>query len=36
MKCPCCGEDMEKEKELEKTIIMKCKGCGLSDTSLKS
>jgi hypothetical protein len=36
LKCPCCGEEMLKDKELEKIIIMKCKGCGLSDTTIKS
>jgi len=27
---------MEKEKELENTVLMKCKECGLSDTQVKS
>ncbi|GBF24694.1 hypothetical protein MnTg01_01035 [archaeon MnTg01] len=36
MKCPCCGSEMKKEKELEKSILMKCVGCGMSDTRLKS
>jgi len=27
---------MEKEKELENSILMKCKECGLSDTRVKS
>ena len=36
MKCPCCGSEMKKEKELENTIVMKCGECGLSDTSVKS
>jgi hypothetical protein len=35
MKCACCGADMSKDKELEKTIIYKCKECGLSDSRLK-
>jgi hypothetical protein len=36
MKCPCCGSEMKKEKELENSILMKCVGCGISDTRLKS
>jgi len=36
MKCPCCGKDMQKIKDLEKSILMKCVQCGLSDTVLKS
>jgi len=27
---------MQKEKELENTILMKCVDCGLSDTAVKS
>jgi len=27
---------MQKEKELENTILMKCVECGLSDTAVKS
>ncbi|MEM3085266.1 MAG: hypothetical protein QXU32_12960 [Nitrososphaerales archaeon] len=33
--CPCCGEIMEAEEELEMSIRYRCKGCGLSDTRLK-
>lgn len=36
MKCPCCGSEMKKEKELEYSILMKCTVCGLSDTIVKS
>jgi predicted nucleic acid-binding Zn ribbon protein len=36
MKCPCCGSEMKKEKELEHSFLMKCTGCGLSDTVVKS
>ncbi len=35
MKCPCCGGEMIKDKETEKTINLKCRGCGLSNTELK-
>jgi DNA-directed RNA polymerase subunit RPC12/RpoP len=35
MDCACCGAEMLPDKELEKTIIYKCKQCGLSDTRLK-
>jgi hypothetical protein len=35
MKCPCCGGEMIKEKESEKTINLKCNDCGLSNTELK-
>jgi hypothetical protein len=34
MKCACCGSEMLPDKELEKTIIYKCKECGLSDSRL--
>jgi len=34
--CPCCGAQMEKTKVLEKTTLLKCTGCGLSDTRLNS
>ena len=34
--CPCCGSDMKVDKVLEKTTILKCSGCGLSDTRLNS
>ena len=36
MKCPCCGSEMEKEKELKNSILMRCVECGLSDTTIKS
>jgi uncharacterized Zn finger protein len=36
MKCPCCGSEMKVEKELGKSVLMKCTDCGLSDTKLKS
>ena len=35
MKCACCGTEMLPDKELEKTIIYKCKECGLNDSRLK-
>ncbi|MGC2681516.1 MAG: hypothetical protein WA323_06580 [Candidatus Nitrosopolaris sp.] len=35
MKCACCGADMLPDKELEDTIIYKCKECGLTDSRLK-
>jgi hypothetical protein len=35
MECACCGAEMLPDRELEKTIIYKCKQCGLSDTRLK-
>ena len=34
--CPCCGAEMRIEKVLENTTIVKCIGCGLSDTRLNS
>jgi len=34
--CPCCGSKMEKTKILDKTTVLKCTGCGLSDTRLNS
>lgn len=34
--CPCCGSDMKVDKVLENTKILKCSGCGLSDTRLNS
>jgi hypothetical protein len=34
--CPCCGSEMKEDKVLEKTTILKCSGCGLSDTRLNS
>jgi len=36
MKCPCCDSEMQKEKELKNSLSMKCVGCGLSDTTIKS
>jgi hypothetical protein len=32
--CPCCGAKMSVDKILENTIVLKCDGCGLSDTRL--
>jgi hypothetical protein len=32
--CPCCGSGMKIDKVLENTTILKCTGCGLSDTRL--
>ena len=34
--CPCCGSEMKVEKVLENTTVLKCGGCGLSDTRLNS
>jgi hypothetical protein len=34
--CPCCGAEMKTEKALEKSSIIKCTECGLSDTKLNS
>lgn len=34
--CPCCGSEMKKEKELKNSTVLKCSGCGLSDTRLNS
>ena len=34
--CPCCGSEMKVDKILENTTVLKCKGCGLSDTRLNS
>lgn len=34
--CPCCGSEMKIEKVLEKSSIIKCSECGLSDTKLNS
>ncbi len=34
--CPCCGADLKAEKVLEKTTIMRCTECGISDTRLNS
>jgi DNA-directed RNA polymerase subunit RPC12/RpoP len=35
MKCAGCGAEMLPDKELEKTIIYKCKQCALSDSKMK-
>jgi predicted RNA-binding Zn-ribbon protein involved in translation (DUF1610 family) len=35
MECAYCGAEMLQDRKLEKTIIYKCKQCGLSDTRLK-
>ena len=35
MQCPCCGAKMEKSQELEKSFLMRCTQCGLSNTVLK-
>jgi len=35
MNCPCCGGVMEKAQDLEASVLMKCKECGLSDTVLR-
>ena len=34
--CPCCGSEMKILKILEKSSIIKCQECGLSDTRLNS
>ena len=34
--CPCCGSEMKVDKVLENTKVIKCTGCGLSDTRLNS
>ena len=34
--CPCCGSQMKIDKVLENTTILKCTGCGLSDTRVNS
>lgn len=34
--CPCCGSEMKVDKILENTTVLKCSGCGLSDTRLNS
>lgn len=35
MKCDCCGGEMISDEVSEKTIVYKCRQCGLSDTRLK-
>ncbi|MFZ8921965.1 MAG: hypothetical protein ACO2Y0_03285 [Nitrosopumilaceae archaeon] len=34
--CPCCGSQMKIDKVLENTTVLKCSGCGLSDTRVNS
>ena len=34
--CPCCGSNMEVEKILENSTLIRCIQCGLSDTRLNS
>ncbi len=34
--CPCCGSDMKVDKVLKNTTIIKCSGCGITDTRLNS
>jgi len=34
--CPCCGSQMKIDKILENTTVLKCEGCGLSDTRVNS
>ena len=34
--CPCCGCEMKVDQILENTTILKCTGCGISDTRLNS
>jgi len=34
--CPCCGSEMKVEKILENTTVIRCLGCGLSDTKSNS
>ncbi|MCE9652894.1 MAG: hypothetical protein K8Q89_07570 [Nitrosarchaeum sp.] len=34
--CPCCGSNMEVEKILENTTVIRCIQCGMSDTRLNS
>ena len=34
--CPCCGSRMNVDKVLENTTVLKCAGCGLSDTRVNS
>jgi hypothetical protein len=34
--CPCCGSEMKIDQVLENTRVLKCVGCGLSDTRLNS
>ncbi len=32
--CLCCGAEMKSEKILEKSTLLRCTGCGLSDTRM--
>jgi hypothetical protein len=32
--CPCCGSEMQVDKVLENTTVIRCIECGLSDTRL--
>ena len=34
--CPCCGSEMKVEKIMEKSSIIKCPECGISDTKINS
>lgn len=34
--CPCCGSEMKVDQVLEKTTIIRCTECGISDTRLNS
>jgi hypothetical protein len=34
--CACCGSDMKVDKILENTTVLKCSGCGITDTRLNS
>lgn len=34
--CPCCGSEMKVDRVLEKTTIIRCPECGISDTRLNS
>jgi len=34
--CPCCGSNMEVERVLENTTVIRCIQCGMSDTRLNS
>ncbi|MCV0398587.1 MAG: hypothetical protein K5785_01175 [Nitrosarchaeum sp.] len=34
--CPCCGSEMNVEKVMEKSSVIRCPECGLSDTKLNS
>lgn len=34
--CPCCGSQMKIDKVLKNTTVLRCTGCGISDTRLNS